>query len=151
MIENAVQILLVEDNANDELLAVRALKGLLAAWNLWVVRDGAEALDYAFCTGPYADRAARNPQLILLDKKLPLVDGLEVLRRLRADPRTCLIPIVMLTGSAEESDITESYRLGVNSYIVKPIDFNQLAETARKLGGYWLRINQAPPNPVNVG
>ena len=107
-----------------------------------------EALDYAFSTGSFADRAAGNPQLILLDKKLPAVDGMEVLRQLRADPRTCLIPIVMLKGSAEESDMTESYQLGANSYIVKPMDFNKFTETARHLGYYWLLINQAPPDAL---
>ncbi len=150
MVENCVEILLVEDNANDEMLALYALKGLPAARNIKVVRDGAEALEYAFCTGAYADRVAANPQMILLDKKLPLVDGMEVLRQIRADPRTCLIPIVMLSSSGEDRDIAESYELGANSYIVKPVDFDKFTETARKLGYYWLLINHPPPDTIGL-
>jgi two-component system, response regulator len=144
MTENGVEILLVEDNPNDEMLALYALKDVLVAHDIRVVRDGAEALEYVFCTGAYADRRAGNPQLIVLDKKLPLVDGMEVLRELRADPRTCLIPIVMLSASAEERDIKESYQLGVNSYIVKSVGFDKFTETARKLGLYWLLLNRRP-------
>jgi two-component system response regulator len=109
-----------------------------------VVRDGAEALEFVFCTGAYAERHFVNPRVILLDKKLPLVDGMDVLRHIRADARTKLIPVVMLTSSAEERDIIESYQLGVNSYIVKPVDFEQFSETARQLGYYWLLINKQP-------
>src|SRR5208283_3009067 len=109
-----------------------------------VVRDGAEALEWIFCTGAYAQRNLENPRVILLDKKLPLVDGMEVLRQIRAHPRTRLIPVVMLTSSAEDRDIIESYELGVNSYIVKPVDFEQFTETARQLGYYWLLINRQP-------
>jgi two-component system response regulator len=101
-------------------------------------------LEFVFCTGAYAQRRSENPRVILLDKKLPLMDGLEVLRRIRADPRTRLIPVVMLTSSAEDRDVIESYKLGVNSYIVKPVDFEQFSETARQLGYYWLLINKQP-------
>jgi two-component system response regulator len=147
MIENDVEILLVEDNANDEMLALYALQGLLARDKIHVVRDGAEALDYAFGTGAHAGRIAGNPQMILLDKNLPLVDGLEVLRQLRADPRTFMIPIVMLTSSSDERDIRNSYEEGANSYIVKPVEFDKFTEIARRLGCYWLLINQPPPDP----
>jgi len=139
-----VEILLVEDNPNDELLALHAFKKHNLSDKVHVVRDGAEALEFLFCRGAYADRPFVNPRVILLDKKLPLVDGLEVLREIRADPRTRMLPVVMLTSSAEERDIIESYQLGVNSYIVKPVDFEQFSETARQLGYYWLRINMQP-------
>jgi two-component system response regulator len=144
MAENTVEILLVEDNPNDELLALHAFKKHNLANKVHVVRDGAEALEFIFCTGAYAARPAVNPRVILLDKKLPLVDGMEVLREIRADARTRLIPVVMLTSSAEDRDVIESYQLGVNSYIVKPVDFEQFSETARQLGYYWLLINQQP-------
>jgi two-component system response regulator len=144
MSENRVEILLVEDNPNDEMLALHAFKKHNLANKVHVVRDGAEALEYLFCTGAYAQRSFQNPRVILLDKKLPLVDGMEVLRQIRTDARTRLVPVVMLTSSAEERDIIESYELGVNSYIVKPVDFEQFSETARQLGYYWLRINQQP-------
>jgi two-component system, response regulator len=144
MVENSVEILLVEDNPNDEMLALHAFKKHNLANKVHVVRDGAEALEFIFCTGAYAQRHFENPRVILLDKKLPLVDGMEVLRQLRADPRTHLIPVVMLTSSAEDRDLIESYELGVNSYIVKPVDFEQFSETARQLGYYWLLINKQP-------
>jgi two-component system response regulator len=144
MSEKSVEILLVEDNPNDELLALHAFKKHNLANKVHVVRDGEEALEYVFCTGAYVDRQFENPRVILLDKKLPLVDGMEVLRQIRADPRTRLIPVVMLTSSAEDRDIIESYQLGVNSYIVKPVDFEQFSETARQLGYYWLLINKQP-------
>ena len=144
MTETSVEILLVEDNPNDELLAMHAFRKHFLANKVHVVRDGAEALEFVFCTGPYAARPAVNPRVILLDKKLPLVDGMEVLRQIRADPRTRLVPVVMLTSSAEDRDVIESYQLGVNSYIVKPVDFEQFSETARQLGCYWLRVNQRP-------
>lgn len=144
MTENAVEILLVEDNPNDEKLALHAFKKHNLGKHVHVVRDGAEALEFIFCTGAYANRHFENPRLILLDKKLPLVDGMEVLRQVRADPRTHLVPVVMLTSSAEERDIIESYKLGVNSYIVKPVDFEHFSETARQLGCYWLLINKQP-------
>ena len=144
MTANSVEILLVEDNPHDELLAMHAFKKHNLANKVFVVRDGAEALDWIFCTGAYANRRLENPRVILLDKKLPLVDGMEVLRAIRAAPRTRLIPVVMLTSSAEERDIIESYQLGVNSYIVKPVDFEQFSETARQLGYYWLLVNKQP-------
>jgi two-component system response regulator len=144
MTEKTVEILLVEDNPNDELLALHAFKKHNLANKVHVVRDGAEALEYIFCTGVYAQRQFENPRVILLDKKLPLVDGMEVLRLIRLDPRTRLIPVVMLTSSAEDRDVIESYQLGVNSYIVKPVDFEQFSETARQLGYYWLLINKQP-------
>jgi two-component system response regulator len=108
------------------------------------VRDGAEALEFIFCTGVYAERLCENPRMILLDKKLPLVDGLEVLRQIRANPRTSMVPVVMLTAAAEDRDIIESYQLRVNSYIVKPVDFEQFSETVRQLGYYWMLINRQP-------
>ncbi len=145
MSDMSVEILLVEDNPNDEMLALHAFKKHNLANRVKVVRDGAEALEFLFCTGAYADRSAVNPRVILLDKKLPLVDGMEVLREIRADPRTRLIPVVMLTSSAEDRDIIESYQLGVNSYIVKPVNFEQFSETARQLGYYWLLVNKQPP------
>ena len=144
MIEKSIEILLVEDNPNDELLALHAFKKHNLANKVHVVRDGAEALEFIFCTGAYAGRRSENPKVILLDKKLPLVDGMEVLRQIRADPRTRLIPVVMLTSSADDRDLIESYELGVNSYIVKPVDFEQFSETARQLGYYWLLINKQP-------
>jgi two-component system response regulator len=144
MNENCVEILLVEDNSNDEMLALHAFKKHNLADKVYVVRDGAEALEFIFCTGAYANRSFVKPRVILLDKKLPLVDGMDVLREIRADGRTRLIPVVMLTSSAEDRDVIESYQLGVNSYIVKPVDFEQFSETARQLGCYWLLINQQP-------
>ena len=143
-IDSIVEILLVEDNASDEKLALHAFERNNIANKVHVVRDGAEALEFVFCTGAYADRQFAKPRVILLDKKLPLVDGIEVLRQIRADPRTHGVPIVMLTSSAEDRDIIESYQLGVNSYIVKPVDFDQFNETARQLGCYWLLINKQP-------
>jgi two-component system response regulator len=138
-------ILLVEDNPDDELLTLRALKKSNVLNEVIVARDGAEALDYLFGTGAYAGReASLMPQVILLDLRLPKVDGLEVLQRLRADERTRLLPIVILTSSDEEQDIVDSYRLGANSYVRKPVDFAQFSEAVRQLGLYWLLLNQAP-------
>ena len=142
--EKTVEILLVEDNPNDEMLALHAFKKHNLANRVHVVRDGAEALEFIFCTGAYADRKFENPRVVLLDKKLPLVDGMEVLAKIRADPRTKVVPVVMLTTSAEDRDVIESYQLGVNSYIVKPVNFEQFSETARQLGYYWLLINKQP-------
>ena len=139
-------ILLVEDNADDEALTLRALNKSKIANTIVVVRDGAEALDYLFCTGPYADRNPLDlPQVILLDLKLPKVDGLEVLRRLRAEPRTHMLPVVILTSSKEEQDLVNAYSNGANSYVRKPVDFNQFVEAIRQLGLYWLVLNQSPP------
>jgi two-component system, response regulator len=139
-----IEILLVEDNPNDEKLALQALKKNNLVNNVQVVRDGAAALDFVFCTGAYAERPFSSMRLILLDKNLPRVDGMEVLRRIRADPRIHNTPVVMLTTSTDERDIVESHRLGVNSYIIKPVDFDQFTETARQIGYYWLLINKPP-------
>jgi two-component system, response regulator len=145
MNDGPVEILLVEDNPNDVELALHALQKNKLSNRIHVVRDGAEALDFIFGTGPYADHSVADlPKVILLDLKLPKVDGLEVLKRIKADPRTRMIPVVVLTSSAEESDIVASYQLGVNSYIVKPIDFQQFTEAVRQLGLYWLLLNQPP-------
>ena len=141
----ALEILLVEDNPNDLELALHALRRNNLANHIEVVRDGAEALAFIFGTGAYAGRDLnQNPRVILLDLKLPKVDGLEVLRRIKSDERTRTIPVVILTSSQEERDIVESYRLGVNSYIAKPVDFEQFTEVVRQLGLYWLLINQPP-------
>jgi len=139
-------IVLVEDNSNDEELTLRAFRKSNVANRIVVVRDGAEALDYFFARGPHANRLASEvPQLVLLDLKLPKVDGLDVLRELRADVRTRLIPIVVLTSSAEEQDLLRSYGLGANSYVRKPVDFTQFVEAVRQLGLYWMVINHAAP------
>jgi two-component system response regulator len=140
-----IEILLVEDNPADAELALRALKNHHFANSVTVVTDGEEALDFIFARGPFSDRTVGNrPKVVILDLKLPKVDGLEVLRAMKSDPRTKVIPVVMLTSSQEESDIVESYRLGVNSYIVKPVDFEKFVESVRTLGFYWLLLNQAP-------
>ena len=139
-------ILLVEDNSDDEALTLRALKKNNIGNTVVVVRDGAEALDFLLCTGAYADRDPRDkPQVILLDLKLPKVDGIEVLRRLRANASTRTLPVVILTSSKEEQDVINSYLMGVNSYIRKPVDFIQFVEAIRQLGLYWLVLNEAPP------
>jgi len=138
-------ILLVEDNPDDEVLTVRALKKNNILNDMIVARDGAEALDYLFGAGSYADRDMTvMPQLILLDLKLPKIDGLEVLRRVRGDERTRLLPVVVLTSSLEEQDVIESYRLGANSYIRKPVDFTQFTAAIKNLGLYWLVLNESP-------
>jgi two-component system, response regulator len=139
-------ILLVEDNPDDEALTLRALKKNNIMNEVVVARDGAEALDYLFGTGAHAGRAVSDlPQIVLLDLKLPKVDGLEVLRRVRADERTRLQPVAILTTSNEDRDILSSYKLGANSYIRKPVDFEQFMEAVRQLGLYWLVLNIAPP------
>ena len=140
-------ILLVEDNPDDEALTIRALRKNNIGNRLAVVRDGAEALDFLFCTGVYADRDAHDkPQVILLDLKLPKVDGLEVLRQLRANPSTHLLPVVILTSSKEEQDMIRGYSLGANSYVRKPVDFNEFVEAVRQLGLYWLVLNERAPD-----
>ena len=140
-----VEILLVEDNPNDAELAMRALKKNNLANNVARACDGEEALDYIFARGPYKNRERMNiPKLILLDIKLPKVDGLELLKIIKGDPVMKLIPVVVLTSSNEESDMIESYRLGVNSYIVKPVDFDKFIESVRNIGFYWLLLNQQP-------
>ena len=139
-------ILLVEDNPDDVELTLRALRKNNIANDVVVARDGEEALEYLTATGKYAGRVAADlPQVVLLDLKLPKVGGLDVLRAMRADPRTQLLPVVILTSSTEEPDIITSYQLGANSYIRKPMDFNQFLEAVRQLGMYWLVLNQAPP------
>lgn len=144
---NNQTILLVEDNPDDEALTLRALKKNHIANEVVVVRDGVEALDYLFCAGAYSARDPHAiPQLILLDLKLPKIDGIEVLRRLRADPRTQMVPVVILTSSREDRDVVQSYTLGANSYICKPVDFNQFTESVRTLGLYWLVLNVPPPS-----
>jgi two-component system response regulator len=139
-------ILLVEDNSDDEALTLRALKKNNIRNEVVVAHDGAEALDYLFGTGKYAGRNTNlTPQVVLLDLKLPKVEGLEVLRRVRADPRTKLLPVVILTSSNEEQDRIDGYGLGANSYVRKPVDFSQFMEAARQLGLYWLVLNETPP------
>jgi len=148
MTENVVEILLAEDNPNDVELTLHTLRRHNLANRIHVVRDGAEALEFLFCTGAYAQRdIAQGPKVVLLDLKLPLVDGLEVLQRIKGDSRTRIIPVVVLTSSREERDIVESYRLGVNSYITKPVDFEQFTEAVHTLGMYWVLLNQQPVLP----
>ncbi len=145
---NAVEdaeILLVEDNPNDVELTLRALQKQNLDNKVFVVRDGAEALDYIFATGSFASRKIEaRPRVVFLDLKLPKVDGIEVLRKIKSDERTRNVPVVMLTSSQEERDVTESYRLGVNSYIVKPVDFSSFAQAVGELGVYWNRLNRIP-------
>jgi two-component system, response regulator len=139
-------ILLVEDNPDDEALTLRALTKNNIKNEVMVARDGAEALEYLHGTGKYAGRdTSKLPQVVLLDLKLPKVDGLEVLRTMRADPRTRLLPVVILTSSVEEQDRVSGYELGANSYVRKPVDFTQFLEAARQLGLYWLVLNESPP------
>jgi two-component system response regulator len=139
-------ILLVEDNPDDEALTIRALRKNNITNELVIARDGAEALDYLFGTGKYEGRdTSVIPQVTLLDLKLPKIDGLEVLKRLREDERTELLPVVILTSSNEEQDLVKGYRLGANSYIRKPVNFDQFIEAVRQLGLYWLLLNERPP------
>lgn len=145
-------ILLVEDNPDDEALVLRVLRQHNLTNEIVVAHDGVEALDYLFGTGAHAGRDLRQPpQVVLLDLKLPKVDGLEVLRRLRADPRTRLQAVVILTSSKEENDRMNGYALGANSYVRKPVDFNQFTEAVRQLGLYWLLLNEPPPPAPGMG
>jgi len=137
-----VDILLVEDSPADAELAMRALRKGKLANNITWIKDGAEALEFIFRNGAYAGRPDDNPRLILLDLKLPKVDGIEVLKRIKADERTRVIPVVMVTSSAEGRDISESYKLGVNSYVVKPVDFDQFSDTVANAGFYWMLVNK---------
>ncbi|MBW8067809.1 MAG: response regulator [Ferrovum sp.] len=140
-----VEILLVEDNPTDAELAIRALKEKNLTNKLVWVKDGAEALDFLFATGAYSGRQVANgPKVIMLDLRLPKVDGMEVLRRVKDDERTKTIPVVVLTSSKEDRDVAESYQLGVNSYISKPVEFNEFAKTVAELGLYWLLVNHPP-------
>lgn len=144
-------ILLVEDNPDDEALTLRAFSKNKIANPVVVARDGVEALDYLFCTGPYSNRDPSSmPAVILLDLKLPRIDGLEVLRRIRASDKTALLPVVVLTTSKEHQDISEAYRLGANSYIRKPVDFERFIHAVGQLGLYWLSLNE-PVEPNGGG
>ena len=149
MTDRQIEILLVEDNSDDVELTLHALRKENLANHIHVARDGEEALEFLFCNGAHTDRSFdRPPRLILLDLKLPKVDGMEVLRKLKGDPRTHSIPVVILTSSKEERDLVQGYGLGANSYIQKPVDFEQFRDTVKSVGLYWLLINQAP---VSVG
>ncbi len=143
--QDAVDILLVEDNPQDAELTIRALRKRNLANHLFVVEDGVEALDFIFCRGKYAERTVTQPpKVVLLDLKLPKLDGLEVLRAIKADERMCKIPVVMVTSSHEDLDIRAAYELGANSYVVKPVNFDAFVEAMGYLGLYWLQVNQPP-------
>jgi two-component system, response regulator len=143
--EQSIEILLVEDNPNDVELTLRAFQKHNLTNKVHVVSDGAAALDFVFCTGAYSDRDFKKPpKIILLDLKLPKINGKEVLQRIKSDERTKLIPVVVMTSSQEESDVFESYRLGVNSFVIKPVNFEKFIHTVAELGLYWVLINQPP-------
>jgi two-component system, response regulator len=142
--KSAVEILLVEDNPADVELTLHALRKSNLANSIHIARDGEEALDFLFGRGAYANRDFSAPKVVLLDLKLPKVDGIEVLQAIRSDQRTKLLPVVVLTSSREHQDLANTYQLGVNSYIQKPVDFNQFQETVRQLGFYWLVVNEPP-------
>jgi two-component system, response regulator len=142
---NEIEILLVEDNPDDQEMTLRALRKANLANHIHIARDGAEALELIFGEGVHAGRQMqRGPKLILLDRKLPKVDGMEVLARVKSDPRTKMIPVVVLTSSQQQRDLVESYKLGVNSYIVKPVNFEGFATAVGELGMYWLLLNETP-------
>jgi CheY-like chemotaxis protein len=145
MDKDAIEVLLVEDNPTDAELTLRALRGKGLRNSFVVARDGQEALDFLFAQGAYADRnMGEGPKLVLLDLRLPKVDGIEVLRKIKSDERTKKIPVVVLTSSRQEPDIEKCYQLGANSYIVKPVDFDKLVEAVSELGVYWLLLNEPP-------
>ena len=142
---NAVEILIVEDTPEDVELALRALRKANLTNKIQIVRDGAEAMEFIFAEGKHSGRKVEDgPKVVLLDLKLPKIDGMEVLRRIKSDPRTKTIPVVVLTSSKEQKDVVESYQLGVNSYIVKPVNFERFAAAVQDLGMYWLLLNQPP-------
>jgi len=142
------RILMVEDDPNDVELTLTALGEYNLANEVVVTRDGAEALDYLYCRGSYAGRATDNPAVLLLDLKLPKVDGLQVLRQVKSDERLRVIPVVVLTSSREERDMVQSYQLGVNAYVVKPVDFHEFVNAIKELGVFWAVINQPPPGSI---
>jgi CheY-like chemotaxis protein len=148
MNSDKLEILLVEDNQDDMDLAIHSLRRENLANHIIAVRDGEEALDFLFCRGAFAERSFEHPpKLVLLDLKLPKVDGMEVLKQVKSDPRTKSIPVVIMTSSKEERDLVSGYNLGANSYIQKPVDFDQFRETVKSVGLYWLVINQPAPSP----
>ena len=152
MLKDQVEILLVDDDPEDLELTMRALRGEHVCNRIQVARDGEEALDFLFCRGPHSERDSNcHPKLILLDLKLPKVDGLEVLEQIKRDPRTKAVPVVIMTSSKQEQDLVRSYQLGANSYIQKPVDFDQFHSTVKQLGYYWLLVNQPPPQPAFDG
>jgi len=152
MSNKEVEILLVEDNPDDVELTLHALRQEKLANQVAIARDGEEALDFLFCRGPHSGRTfANGPKVVLLDLKLPKVDGIEVLRQVKNDPRTKAIPVVILTSSREEKDMIHSYQLGVNAYIQKPVDFEQFRNVVKQLGLFWLVVNQPPPRSAFSG
>lgn len=146
---NGKVILLVEDNPDDQELTLRAFKKNKIINDVIIAKDGVEALDYLFCTGKFDERCGELPEVVLLDLKLPKIDGLEVLHRIRSDERTKLLPVVILTSSKEEQDIIDGYSLGANSYIRKPVDFDKFVEAVKHLGMYWLVLNESAPKGVS--
>lgn len=148
MVTETREILLAEDNAEDVELTLEALGEYNLANEVVVVPDGQDALDYLYCRGKYKLRAGEKPTLILLDLKMPKVDGLEVLRTIKSDPELQSIPVVVLTSSREEQDLVESYRLGVNAYVVKPVDFSEFLEAVKRLGVFWALVNEPPPRSL---
>lgn len=146
--EKLGRILMVEDDPKDVELSMTALEDYNLVNEVVVARDGEEALDYLFCRGKFQDRASDNPAVILLDLKLPKVDGLEVLKEIKSDPMLRMIPVVVLTSSKEEKDMVTSYKLGVNAYVVKPVDFHEFVNAIKELGVFWALINQPPPGSV---
>jgi CheY-like chemotaxis protein len=146
--ETLGRILMVEDDPKDVELSMTALEDYNLANEVVVARDGEEALDYLFCRGKFQDRSSDNPAVILLDLKLPKVDGLEVLKEIKSDPKLKMIPVVVLTSSKEEKDMVTSYKLGVNAYVVKPVDFHEFVNAIKELGVFWALINQPPPGSV---